>query len=127
MPAARLGLHFYPGGLRRYLSRLGVNAAKHLFLTAEKIQAEDMLRIGFLTELVAAEDLSARVETFSAQLAGMAPLALRGIKQDLNRVINGTLDLEANARAVRLSEASEDLKEGALAWKEKRAARFRGV
>lgn len=127
MPAARLGLHFYPGGMRRYLSRLGVNAAKHLFLTAEKIPAHDMLRIGFLTELVTADTLSARVNALSDQLAAMAPLALLGIKHDLNQIINGTLDLQANADAVRRSEASDDIKEGARAWKEKRPARFRGT
>src|SRR3546814_2796596 len=86
-----------------------------------------ILRIGFLTELVSAKELSARVDALSVQLAGMAPLALLGIKQDLNRMIKGTLDLEANARAVRRSEASEDLKEGALAWKEKRTAHFQGA
>src|SRR5581483_6507145 len=36
MPAARLGLHYYPGGIKRYVSRLGVDNAKRFFLTAEK-------------------------------------------------------------------------------------------
>jgi len=36
MPAAKLGLHFYPGGMVRYVTRLGLNQAKRLFLTAEK-------------------------------------------------------------------------------------------
>jgi enoyl-CoA hydratase/carnithine racemase len=49
MPAARLGLHYYPSGIRRYASRLGVGAAKKLFLTAQKIDAAEMLRIGFST------------------------------------------------------------------------------
>ncbi|CAM5791641.1 enoyl-CoA hydratase/isomerase family protein [Castellaniella caeni] len=126
MPAVRLGLHFYPGGMRRYLSRLGVNAARRLFLTGEQIQADEMLKIGFLTELVDADALPARTEALSAQLAGMAPLALLGIKHDLNGLINGSFDVQANAQAVRRSEASADMKEGALAWKEKRAARFQG-
>jgi enoyl-CoA hydratase/carnithine racemase len=126
MPAARLGLHFYPGGMRRYVSRMGLNQAKRLFLTADKIGADEMLRVGFLTELVEPDDLDHRVEALSLQLTNMAPLALTGIKQDLNRLVLGTLDIEANARAVRRSEASEDMKEGALAWKEKRAPNFRG-
>jgi enoyl-CoA hydratase len=38
MPAARLGLHYYPSGLRRYVSRLGLPAtAKRLFLLAETL------------------------------------------------------------------------------------------
>src|SRR6202045_4095750 len=39
MPAARLGLHYYKSGIARYVSRLGVNNAKRLFLTAERIDA----------------------------------------------------------------------------------------
>src|ERR1700690_2371457 len=34
MPAARLGIVYYPSGIERYVSRLGVAAAKRLFLTA---------------------------------------------------------------------------------------------
>ena len=49
MPAARLGLHYYKSGIARYVARLGLDNAKRLFLTAEKIGATEMLRIGYLT------------------------------------------------------------------------------
>src|SRR5690606_25846634 len=42
MPAARLGLHFYQRGMERYVTRLGLNTAKRLFLTAEKVDASAM-------------------------------------------------------------------------------------
>src|SRR5438874_2252842 len=41
MPAARLGLHYYRSGIKRYVSRLGVDTAKMLFLTARKIDASE--------------------------------------------------------------------------------------
>lgn len=126
MPAARLGLRFYPGGLRRYLSRLGVNEAKRLFLTAARLEAQEMFDIGFLTELVPPEALSARVDELSRELAQMAPLALLGIKRDLNQVVHGCLDLAENAAGVLRSEASEDMKEGARAWREGRVPDFHG-
>jgi enoyl-CoA hydratase len=44
MPAARLGLHYYKSGIQRYVSRLGVDNARKLFLTAQKIGAAEMLR-----------------------------------------------------------------------------------
>ena len=62
MPAAKFGLHYYPGGLRRYVTVLGLAQAKRLFLTAQTIDAEEMLRVGFLTELVARGALAAKVE-----------------------------------------------------------------
>ncbi|HEV7414368.1 MAG TPA: enoyl-CoA hydratase/isomerase family protein, partial [Casimicrobiaceae bacterium] len=52
MPAARFGLHYYPGGLRRAVAALGAAQAKRIFLTAQTIDADEMLRIGFLTELL---------------------------------------------------------------------------
>ena len=55
MPAARLGLHYYKSGIARYVSRLGVDNAKKLFLTAQKITAPEMLRIGYLTAMVPEE------------------------------------------------------------------------
>src|SRR6476661_9011651 len=62
MPAARLGLHYYKSGIKRYVSRLGAENAKRLFLTAEKIAAPEMLRIGYLTAMVPAEALDQEVD-----------------------------------------------------------------
>ncbi len=126
MPATRLGLHFYAGGMSRYVTRLGLDQAKRLFLTAEKIQAEEMLRIGFLTELVPQEMLSARLDALSAQIAAMAPIPLFGVKAHLNRIARGELDLAGIEQAVLRSERSRDLAEGARAWKEKRTPDFTG-
>jgi len=127
MPAAKLGLHFYPGGMVRYVTRLGLDHAKRLFLTAEKIEAPEMREIGFLTELVEPSDLSDRAEQLSSQLASMAPLALIGIKQHLNLIARGQLDTDAITQAVLRSERSQDIREGATAWKEKRPPIFTGV
>ncbi len=126
MPATRLGLHFYPGGMSRYVTRLGLDQAKRLFLTAEKLQADEMLRIGFLTELVPEEQLPARLDALSAQIAAMAPIPLFGVKAHLNRIARGELDLAGIEQAVLRSEQSQDLAEGAKAWKEKRAPNFTG-
>src|SRR5471032_3026741 len=70
MPAARLGLHYYNSGIRRYVTRLGVDNAKKLFLTAQKIDAPEMLRIGYLTAMVPAEALDEEVDRLAAVLAG---------------------------------------------------------
>lgn len=126
MPATRLGLHFYPGGMVRYVTRLGLNQAKRLFLTAEQIDANEMLRIGFLTEMVPADDLSTRLDVLTHQLAGMAPLPLIGVKKQLNLIARSQCDVQEIVGSVHLSEQSADMAEGARAWKEKRRPVFTG-
>src|SRR4030081_340567 len=78
MPAARLGLHYYKSGIRRYVSRLGVDNAKKLFLTAQKIGAAEMLRIGYPTAVVAVEALDQEGDRLSARLGGTAAGAVAG-------------------------------------------------
>ncbi len=124
MPAARLGLHYYPSGIRRYVSRLGADNAKRLFLTAEKIDAQEMLRIGYLTTMVPAEALDAAVDRLASQLAGNAPVAMAGMKRAINEFARGCLDQEAAAQRHRDSMSGAEIREGIKAFAEKRPPRF---
>jgi enoyl-CoA hydratase/carnithine racemase len=124
MPAARLGLHYYPGGIKRYVSRLGVDNARMLFLTAQKITAPEMLRIGYLTAMVPAEALDEEVDRLATILAGNAPLAMRGMKRAINEFARGKLDEAAADRRHRDSMRSDEIKEGIRAFAEKRQPRF---
>ncbi|MCY1500780.1 Short-chain-enoyl-CoA hydratase [compost metagenome] len=127
MPAARLGLHYYQSGMERYVSRLGLDTAKRLFLTAEKLDGAAMRDCGFLTQLVDdAAALDAEVQRLRTVLAGMAPLALLGMKKHLNQIARGTADAAAISREVQRTVASEDLAEGGRAWREKRTPVFQG-
>ena len=75
------------------------------------------------------DELADEVATFCAHLAGLAPLALLGMKRSLNRLAAGPLDAAAEAEiaaAIARAAASEDLQEGAAAWAAKRAPVFRG-
>jgi enoyl-CoA hydratase/carnithine racemase len=124
MPAARLGLHYYNSGIKRYVSRLGVDNAKRLFLTAEKIGAAEMLRIGYLTAMVPAEALDEEVERLAALLAGNAPVAMRGMKRTINEFARGRLDEGAADRRHRDSMRSAEIQEGVKAFAEKRPPKF---
>ncbi|MGE0312520.1 MAG: enoyl-CoA hydratase/isomerase family protein [Lautropia sp.] len=126
MPAARLGLHYYRSGLERYVSRLGIDMAKRLFLTAERIDAQRMLACGFLTDLVEPAALDAAVDDLTQSLRSMAPIPLIAMKKNLNRIARGTLDADELAADIAQARASEDLKEGTAAFAERRAPRFAG-
>ncbi len=127
MPAAKLGLHYYAGGMRRYVARLGVGAAKRLFLTGERQDTAALLRMGYLDEAVPAERLEARVHELAAVLAANAPIAVQGMKRCLNDIARGEPDLDLIAANQRRSRDSADLREGRAAWLEKRAPHFTGV
>lgn len=127
VPAARLGLHFYRGGLERFVSRLGLNMAKRVLLAGEVLNAEQMLACGFLDHVY--EDpaaLMAAAAALSQQLQDMAPQALLGMKQHLNAIARNALDVPALHADIARSLASQDLSEGVQAWSDKRKPVFRG-
>jgi len=124
MPAARLGLHYYTSGIRRYVSRLGADNARKLFLTAEKIGAAEMLRIGYLTAMAPLEALDEEVDRLAAVLSGNAPDAMRGMKRAINEFAHGRLDEAAADRRARESMRGAEIREGIRAFSEKRPPKF---
>lgn len=128
VPAARLGLHFYRGGLERLVTRLGLGMAKRILLGVETFDAAALLASGYLDHVVAdADALMDEVERYSVRLAGMAPMALLGMKQHLNHIARQSLDVEALNRAVAAAQASGDLREGQAAWQQRRPPIFTGA
>src|SRR5690606_25665713 len=115
MPAARFGLHYYPGGLRRYLDRLGLGATAKLMLTGMTIESAEMLRIGFLTESVPAEDFHTRMGEILEAVAQTDPATVARRTAPLLELLAGgrraetQAVLEAMARAQVESRDSEEL------------------
>lgn len=126
MPAARLGLHYYPSGMQRYVSRLGLAAAKRLFLLAETVPAADLLQIGYLDRLVAPEQLDPTVQAWAQSLQAGAPLALRGMKRSLDDLARGQADMAVLRQREQQCASSADLREGLAAFAQRRDPRFVG-
>jgi len=126
MPAARLGLHYYPSGLQRYVSRLGLSAAKRLFLLAQTVGADELLRIGYLDALVEPDGLDAAVRSMTEALLAGAPLALAGMKLSTNEIARGDINPSRLRERVDRCARSADLREGLLAMAARRTPRFRG-
>jgi enoyl-CoA hydratase/carnithine racemase len=126
MPAARLGLHYYPTGLQRYVSRLGLQNAKRLFLCGEAVSADVLLRMQYLDALAPPDALDDAVNEIGAALRAGAPLAVAGMKLSLNEVARGDVNPARLREREALCAGSEDLREGLAAFAARRPPQFHG-
>lgn len=126
MPAAALGLHYYPGGLQRYVARLGLSGAKRAFLSARPLSAQTLWQLGCFEALAVPDRFEATVNALVADVADLAPLAAQSTKQSLNEIACGQTDLAAMRAREAATSSSQDFAEGRLAFQQKRKARFTG-
>jgi enoyl-CoA hydratase len=124
MPPTRLGIQYFYGGLSRYVDQLGLSTAKRLLLSAETIDADTMLRIGFLHQLVDLPDLRGRATSVAASIALGAPGAARGLKKSLIEIARGKADPQQVQSRFLEGLVGGDLQEGLSAWRDKRPPRF---
>jgi enoyl-CoA hydratase/carnithine racemase len=109
VPAGRFGLHYYPDGIRRFTSQLGPSAAKKIFLTCLPLQDEEMLRIGFLHELVEPSDLQSTINRYVIALCESEKNVTLSMKNHINRLARGTDDQSIGAEAYLTSLRSPEL------------------
>ena len=128
MPAARIGIHLYPGALRRYAARLAPGLARRLCLLGATVPADELLRGFFLDALVAPDALVREGDATVAPLLANAPIAVRGMKASLNAYAPGSgVEADKLARQGFLASfASDDILEGLRAAKAKRTPAFTG-
>jgi enoyl-CoA hydratase/carnithine racemase len=126
MPACALGLHYYPSGLRRYVSRFGLNASKRAFLLGQSMPFEALHALGMFEALVDAEAMAAQVQTLVDTLTRMAPFAVQATKQSLNEAAAGLYCEPVFKERARQSVHSSDFAEGRAAFAQRRPAQFTG-
>ncbi len=126
MPATALGLHYYPSGLRRYVSRLGLNTAKRAFLTAQALPIEQLHALGLFECLTDSAGFDAALAALVQTVAGLAPLAVQATKRSLNEIAAGCFDEPALRAREALAAASADFAEGRAAFAGRRPPRFVG-
>ena len=128
MPAGRLGLGYKPEGVQRFVSLLGVQNTCDIFFTARVFDAAEALRIGFLSQVVAASDLDRTVSSLASMIADNAPLTARAVKLAVNAFVGNAAHVtHASAQAAAdACNTSEDYREGVRAFSEKRKPVFTG-
>jgi len=127
-PEVNLGIIPGYGGTQRLARLVGPGRAAELILTGNVIDAAEALRIGLVNRVVPRGGaLSAALE-MAAVIASRGPLAVRNALQALRAVQESSLSegLRIEAAVFGLTCGSEDFREGAAAFLEKRQARFKG-
>jgi methylglutaconyl-CoA hydratase len=121
-PEVRLGI--VPAAVSPYVvRRIGWSQARRLFLTGERIDAQEALRIGLVNSVVPDASLDAQVEETVANLRRGGPTALGQAKrllQGLDVLAPDARIVELTARALADARASNEGREGLSAFLEKR-------
>ena len=126
LPEFGLGLVANAGGVQRLPRRVAPALAMELLLTGRRLGAEEALRHGLVNRVAPLGSLMSAAREYATTIAAKAPLATRAVKA-LTRAGEG-LSVEAMFAAMRAGRvavyeaqrASEDAKEGPLAFAEKR-------
>ena len=126
MPATALGLHYYPSGLQRYVSRFGVLAAKRAFLTARPFGMAQLQALGLFEAMCNTTDWNATLDALVQDVMALAPLAVQETKRSLNEIAFGDYDEHRLREREHMSCASADFAEGRAAFAERRKPVFSG-
>jgi enoyl-CoA hydratase/carnithine racemase len=127
IPAAKLGTVYTVGECRLLTSVVGLANAKRILYGGELFDAAAAREMGFADAVVDGNPVEAAL-AFGAAMAGNAPLAVAGIKRILQELVYGDVEARRGEIEALIREAldSEDYREGAAAFLEKRKANFTG-
>ncbi len=116
------------GGTQVLPRRVGLSQAKRIIFTGERISGKEAERIGLADVVVPMEKLEEITLEFAIKLASKAPLAMKRIKEVMNKGIDtdlkSGLKLELEGRDFLV--ATEDFQEGIMSFFEKRPPTWKG-
>src|SRR6202023_3327293 len=127
-PEVKLGIIPGYGGSQRLARLCGKGVAHELCLTGEMISAEEAQRIGLVNHVYEPEELLTAAQSLARKIAANAPVAVQLTMEAIERGVEMPLEqgLFLEAALFGMSCATEDMREGARAFLEKRAAQFQG-
>ena len=128
LPEVKRGVLPANGGTQGLLDQVPFTIGMEMLLTGDPIDAETALRWGLINEVVEPERLLDVALGHARRIAANAPLAVRAAKELAYR--SRDLDLSSGLRLeqaiARIVRESDDAREGARAFAEKRDPDFRG-
>jgi enoyl-CoA hydratase len=129
IPEAKRGLVAAAGALLKLPRRIPYHLAMELALTGEPIDAERAAQLGLVNRVVEPGQAVDAALAFAAELVQNAPLALTVSKRILVEQAGWSPDemWERQGELARIALESQDAREGATAFAEKRAPRWQGA
>jgi methylglutaconyl-CoA hydratase len=134
VPDAKFGytevrIGFVPAIVSTFILRqIGEKQARDLLLTGRIFGAEEAMRMGLISEIVAPESLMARAQQLAGTLMENSAASLRATKQLLTDHARGELDaqIESAVRENAAIRTTADFREGIMSFLEKRKAVWTG-
>ena len=125
----KVGLVAGDGGSVIWPILIGPARAKELLMTGDLVTAQDAERMGLVNRVVPAAELLPTARALAERFAKGPTLAIQGTKLAINKMIKFQINLvlDASMGVEAMSLVTEDHKEAARAFLEKRAPRFKGT
>ena len=116
IPELDAGIPLAWGGMAHMVRLVGESLAADLVLTCRRFDADDAIRSGFVSQVVAASDFDDAVTELAGTIASKPGLALRISKQQLIAIRNGTFDARNDAKALLASLGDAEAKQASDAY-----------
>jgi acetyl-CoA C-acetyltransferase len=131
LPEPRVGLAATAGGLHRLPREIGLKRAMGMILTGRRVSAQEGLTLGFVHQVTEPDKLMSAARKLAADIMELSPMSIRAAKEAVleglkKASLEEAIGLQMRQPAMRALYRSEDIKEGPLAFAQKRAPHWKG-